>query len=117
MTVTGLDTTQFNNVLANCHKLHYILSRNVPDNSIKPLDINSFLQYSALETGTRYFTHQKEDPSSESLPFDRAVDPHGVLSGMVTDEHFHSLDNKVLYYRMTDNNRYVLNNRKLWLAN
>lgn len=61
-----------------------------------------FLEHSALDVGTRYFTSRKDDPMGPAVPLDVMIDPKGILASMSDDKHFHSIDNIVKYYTATE---------------
>ena len=98
--LTGLGLPSFQNCIDNLQCLQQILARQVPHDAMEPLTPTAFLTHPAIEIGTRYFTSRRDDPTGESLPFDRMTDPKGILTAMAADGYFHGPDNKVHYYRL-----------------
>lgn len=96
--LTGLQCPIFKRTMDTIRQLHHILSRQVPDDKMNPLQLPSAFGDTALEPGNRYFTPRRDDPHSRDLPFDPAIDPKGLLEGIRSSTHFHGQDNQVLYF-------------------
>ena len=66
---------------------------------MEPFSSSTVLCYLSIEFGTRYFTSHRDDMLSAAMPFDRAIDPKGILASMIEDGYFHGA-NEVLYYHL-----------------
>jgi hypothetical protein len=55
-----------------------------------------------MDIATRYYTSRREDPTGTGIPFLSEVDPNGTLQAMVMDDHFHSIDNQVLFFTLAN---------------
>ena len=96
--LTGLGAPLFQDCIGNIQRLSQILSRQVPEGNMDIFQHSNFLEYPALDIGTRYFTSRKDDPVGPSAPFDNSVDPTGILASIVDDKYFYGPDNIVLYH-------------------
>ena len=94
----GLGAPLFQDCIGNIQRLSQILSRQVPEGNMDLFQHSNFLEYPALDIGTRYFTSRRDDPVGPSAPFDSSVDPKGILASIVDDKYFYGPDNIVLYY-------------------
>ena len=86
-----------------------MFSRHVPEGTLEPFQTSEFLTHPCIDVATRYFTSRREDPTGETVPFSPTVDPKGILESLSTDDHFHGVDNQVLYYSLiasTKNNQH-----------
>ena len=95
--LTGLGAPLFQDCIGNIQRLSQILSRQVPKGNMDLFQHSNFLEYPALDIGTRYFTSRRDDPVEPSAPFDSSVDPKGILASIVDDKYFYGPDNIVLY--------------------
>lgn len=50
-----------------------------------------------MDASNRYFTSTREAPMDTHIPFEREIDPDGVLAGLVTSTYIHSECNVVEY--------------------
>ena len=99
--ITGINTPLFDTCIQNLQHLNQILARQLPEGTIEPFTPGSFLNYSTIDIGTRYFTSRDENPLGLTIPFDRLVDPKGFLTSMNDSNYFHGDDNRVLYYMLS----------------
>ena len=65
-----------------------------------PFNVGRSREFNTVDFTTRYFTSRRDDPHGIEMPFDPMVDPNRILGSMKNDTHFHSEDNKVLYYAL-----------------
>ena len=103
MQLTGFNSDDFKASIDTMQHLFQIFSHQVPEGAIEPLDFGHFGQYAVIEFSTRYFTSRHDDPHSDALPFDRSMDPKGILANISNPKYFHGEDNKVLYYILQEN--------------
>jgi hypothetical protein len=83
--LTGLNTKTFETGIDNLQMLHVMLARQIPEGLMEQYDPSSYLQYSSIDLGTRYFTARQDDPLGTAIPFHPNVDPKGLLSSIATD--------------------------------
>ena len=100
--LTGLSTPSFQTCVNNIQYIHAAFGRLVPDGGLEPFEPPTFLNHPCMDVATRYYTSRREDPTGTAIPFLSEVDPNGALQAMVTDDHFHGIDNQVLYFTLTD---------------
>ncbi|KZP05422.1 hypothetical protein FIBSPDRAFT_967293 [Athelia psychrophila] len=77
--LTSLECPIFKRTMQTIQRLDHLLSQQVPDGKMDPLQLPSAFGDTALKPGNRYFTARRDDPDSRDLPFDPAVDPKGFL--------------------------------------
>ena len=98
--MTGLSTPSFQTCVDNLQLIHTMLSRHVPEGTLEPFLPSEFLTHTCIDVSTRYFTSRREDPTGTAISFSPAVDPKGMLRSLSTEDHFHGVDNQVLYYAL-----------------
>jgi hypothetical protein len=54
--------------------------------------------HTALDASNRYLMPKKDVPDADHIPFDEAVDPHGILEAMRKTGYVHTEENVVHYY-------------------
>jgi hypothetical protein len=114
--LTGLNTKTFETGIDNLQMLHVMLARQIPEGLMEQYDPSSYLQYSSIDLGTRYFTARRDDPLGTAIPFHPNVDPKGLLSSIATDIYFHGEDNQVLYYGLSADQRSSKSPRRVKIA-
>lgn len=57
-------------------------------------------RFIAIDVGNRYFTRRQDASNEESINFDPAVDPKGVLQRLMGDDLVHLEENRVEYYEL-----------------
>ena len=102
MRLTGLSTPSFQTCVDNFQYIHAAFGRLVPDGGLEPFDPLTFLNHPCMDIATRYYTSRREDPTGTAISFLPEVDPNGALQAMATDDHFHGIDNQVLYFALTN---------------
>lgn len=102
--------------MINIQRLSQLIGRQVSEGTMDLFTPCFFLENSAIDIGTRYFTSRKDDPMSPSAPFDHAIDPKGILMAMADDRHFYGTDNMVQYYVATQSEDDIVRweNRVQW---
>jgi len=98
--LTGLSTPSFQTCIDNLQHIHTAFGRQVPEGELESIQTATFLDHPCVDIATRYYTSRREDPTGTTVPFSSDVDPNGILQAMVTDDHFHGVDNQVLYYTL-----------------
>ena len=100
--LTGLSTPSFQTCVDNFQYIHAAFGRLVPDGALEPFELPTFLNHPCMDIATRYYTSRREDPTGTVIPFALEVDPNGTLQAMATDDHFHGINNQVLYFTLTN---------------
>jgi hypothetical protein len=100
--ITGLGTPIFQKCVDKLLQIHALVTSYMPDGSLEPYSLPFLEGHPCLDVSTRYFTSRIDDPMGEIVPFSNYVDPRGDLQSvmMTNDNLFHGVDNKVLYYRL-----------------
>ncbi|KIM79399.1 hypothetical protein PILCRDRAFT_74520 [Piloderma croceum F 1598] len=98
--LTGLSTPSFQTCIDNLQHIHTAFGRHVPEGELESFRTDMFLDHPCVDIATRYYTSRREDPTGTAVPFSPDVDPNGTLQAMITDDHFHGVDNQVLYYTL-----------------
>jgi hypothetical protein len=52
----------------------------------------------SLDASNRYFTPKRDAKNMTHVPFDRLVDPQGILENMASTGYVHGEENVVSYY-------------------
>jgi len=99
--LTGLGTPGFESSIETLQRLSQMISRQVSEGTMEHFTHCFFLEHSALDIGTRYFTSRKDDPMGPAAPLDRMIDPKGILASISDDQYFYGVDNMVKYYSAT----------------
>jgi hypothetical protein len=54
--------------------------------------------HTSMNLSNRYFTPKRDAPSMVHVPFDKAIDPKGILEAMTNAGFVHGEENAVQYY-------------------
>jgi hypothetical protein len=84
--------------------MHTAFKHQVPEGELESFQTATFLDHLCVDIGTRYYMSRQEDPTWMAIPFSSDMDPNGTLQAMATDDHFHRVNNQVLYYTIVDQN-------------
>jgi hypothetical protein len=69
------------------------------------LHSSQYGDFVSLDASNRYFTPKRDAKNMAHVPFDRLVDPQGILENMATAGYVHGDENIVKYYaRRIDEN-------------
>ncbi|KAF4588056.1 hypothetical protein EYR38_010017 [Pleurotus pulmonarius] len=91
ITVTGLGSKHFDQIIANAKHIHTMFSRYTPKDKVKA-------GYSTISASNRFFTPKKQATDYEEVTIGEEIDPHGVLGNVDTEKWVYTEDNKVDYY-------------------
>ena len=100
VTVSGLDTPFFDNVVAAVNKIYGVFDCVFTQGMLGPWVLTESLSLS-LEASNHYFTPAKPGLCLESIPFQENVDPSSLLAKMLASlgaQCTHTEDNEVEYY-------------------
>lgn len=79
--------------------MYALFSSHVARNAMKNCEnIDSYGEYTALELSNRYFSSVKKAMGQKYVPFDKEVDPYGILTNFENGNHVHCESNVVEYY-------------------
>ena len=80
-----------------------MLKRQFPEGQLEDWTAGEFRGHCALGVSNRYFTPTKDAPNMEHIPFEKAVDPQGILENMTKAGYIHCEENVVQYYAREQN--------------
>jgi hypothetical protein len=98
--LTGFSSPNFQTIIDSLRRLHQMLARQVPEGAMEQYTFGHANGFDTIQLSTRYFTPRRDDPANPQVPFDRLVDPKGILASLSNEAYFHGEDNKVLYYML-----------------
>jgi hypothetical protein len=78
--------------------IYDIFQRQFADGKLEGWSPGSHRGHTALDASNRFFTPKKDAPTADHIPFDEAVDPHGILEAMRDSGYVHTEENVVCYY-------------------
>ncbi|TFK48422.1 hypothetical protein OE88DRAFT_1647017 [Heliocybe sulcata] len=100
--LTGLSTETWESVTEGISIIHRHMSRSFKDGMMLPWMHSEYQGYTCMDIPCRYFTAQRHLDPSSGIAFDKQVDPRGVLTRLQDDTWFHTADNVVNYYSVTE---------------
>lgn len=96
--ITGLGSAQFEESIEKIIQIHVAFMNNFPDDTLDQWQYGDFAGFKTLDAQTRYFDHRSVSAEqAEIIPFDKLIDPQGVLRSMIGDGFYHGVDNHVDY--------------------
>ena len=98
VTVTGLDTNSFRQVINAIRDVFVLMTLNTPPAQTIKWTPTDYLEYKAFECHCRYFTAVHLAKNETAVQFHPRVDPEGSLADMVDDKFIHIADNVVEYF-------------------
>lgn len=96
--LTGLSCPVFKRTANTIKNLDHLLSCQVPDGKMDPLQHLTVFSDVVLESGNHYFTSRREGSNSRDLPFNFITDFNRFLDTLCSDTYFHGHDNQVMYF-------------------
>ena len=103
ITITGLGTPTFERSVNAAKVIYEMFQRQYPQGKLESWNPGTHRGCTTLEMSNRYFTPKRDAPDMEHIPFDKLVDPFGVLETMIESGYTHGEENKVRYFaRETD---------------
>lgn len=100
VSLTGLKTSAFEANMYGLIEAHAIFASRL-SGPVEPPMLSTFAEGSRIDLATRYFTPKQYEHSNDSQPFEKGVDPNGLLAREAGDALFHSTDNVVKYFALT----------------
>ncbi|KAJ7734347.1 hypothetical protein DFH07DRAFT_780341 [Mycena maculata] len=102
--ITGYDLPGFKDVMSNIQEMMYKMSLKFEADQMLPwvCDPCDGTHGQVISSNSRYFTIGRHIPESARCPFDKRVDPAGVLAKLETDTIVHCHDNDVAYLQLKD---------------
>jgi hypothetical protein len=75
-----------------------VLKREFLEGQLEDWTAGEFRGHYALGALNRYFTPARDAQNMEHIPFEKAVDPQGILENMAKARYIHCEENVVQYY-------------------
>ncbi|KAF7426243.1 hypothetical protein PC9H_008610 [Pleurotus ostreatus] len=120
ITITGLGSKSFDNIVQNCCHMYTMFSRYTPNAKLQPVPefISKYrdagnggaIESPALTASSRFFTPIKQASGFDVVSINPELDPRGILGKVDATKWVHTEDNEVGYYIQTshaDQNRQV----------
>ncbi|KAF8075764.1 hypothetical protein FPV67DRAFT_1407739 [Lyophyllum atratum] len=110
ITLSGLGTPTFRDAMRSTGEIFGLFDRQFNEGFLQPwvATMDPSGGEDLLEASNRYLTPKRDASAASAVEFDHEVDPKGTLQAMAGNDHFHTDDNVVLYYkrRTEDDGRY-----------
>ena len=75
-----------------------MFQRQFTEGRLEPWTAGKYKGHSTLDISNHYFTPKKDTPEMEHIPFEKSVDPMGILEAMVKTGYVHGEENIVYYF-------------------
>ncbi|KAG5220796.1 hypothetical protein IMY05_C4516000200 [Salix suchowensis] len=107
VTITGLGSTSFKSIAANCRHMHTMFGRYTPNALLQSLpeymgklrnENGCDDDYPTITASTRFFTPAKQAQGFATVDVNPELDPRGVLGKVDAAKWVHTEDNEVGYY-------------------
>jgi hypothetical protein len=99
VSLTGLGTPTFEVAMWGVLDVYALFSSYAPRDIMKNCEnIDSYGEYMALELSNCYFSSIKRAAGQKYVPFNKEVDPYGILTCFENGNHVHCEGNVVEYY-------------------
>ncbi|KDQ25052.1 hypothetical protein PLEOSDRAFT_1046487, partial [Pleurotus ostreatus PC15] len=109
VTLTGLGSTHFQQIVDNCRRSYSMFSRYTPNARLVPTP--EFLgkhtgtrdkaQHVTITASNRFFTPVQQSGGLEAVDINPEIDPRGILAKVDATKFLHTEDNAVEYYVLT----------------
>jgi hypothetical protein len=73
-------------------------NRSFPEGRLETFSRSEYNDHVSLDASNRYFTPKRDAKNMTHVPFDRLVDPQGILENMATAGYVHGEENIVRYF-------------------
>ncbi|KAM6489424.1 hypothetical protein JOM56_015141, partial [Amanita muscaria] len=94
ISVTGLGTPYFEASMKGLSNIFVLFSQFVPADKLQTCSMmGKFGEHASLDTGNRYFTAKKDNPTERHIPFSADVDPNRILERAAKGRYIHSEHN------------------------
>ncbi|THU79414.1 hypothetical protein K435DRAFT_697816, partial [Dendrothele bispora CBS 962.96] len=98
--ITGLGLSYMTRAIENLHQIFASFQRTLNQEELTPwTGDNSYQPFEGVTANCRYFTAGTNASTRQSIPFQKDVDPEGVLQQMLRDGIVHTEENAVLYMK------------------
>jgi hypothetical protein len=103
--LTGLGEESFSQAIAAAQEIYSMFDQQFSDGALEtwPLSYLGDTQTLCLDTSNQYFMPSKDAPGKQNTPFHDGVDPHQILTNMMTGStgqaFIHAEENQVQYYK------------------
>jgi hypothetical protein len=103
ITLTGANSTVFDEVINAIISVYSGFSRHMPENSLLPWTPSDLHQQNGIDVSNRYFEPRHLVDPQTIMPLSVDVDPHGVLQQLQSSDLVHTTENNVEYYERIKN--------------
>ena len=103
ITLTGANSTVFDEVINAIISVYSGFSRHMPENSLLPWTPSDLHQQNGIDISNRYFEPRHLVDPQTIMPLSVDVDPHGVLQQLQSSDLVHTTENNVEYYERIKN--------------
>ena len=103
ITLTGANSTVFDEVINAIISVYSGFSRHMPENSLLPWTPSELHQQNGIDISNRYFEPRHLVNPQTIMPLSVDVDPHGVLQQLQSSDLVHTTENNVEYYERIKN--------------
>ncbi|THU92643.1 hypothetical protein K435DRAFT_671786, partial [Dendrothele bispora CBS 962.96] len=98
--ITGLGLAYMTHAVENLHQIFASFQRTLNQEELTPwTSDNSYQPFEGVTANCRYFTAGTNASTRQSIPFQKDIDPEGVLRQMLQDGIVHKEENAVLYMK------------------
>ncbi|TFK51926.1 hypothetical protein OE88DRAFT_1612848, partial [Heliocybe sulcata] len=97
ITISGLSAEIFSKALKGITVIHRHMSRFFKDGAMQAWAPSDLQGHPAINIKSRYFSSTRDLGNPSSIPFDKRLDPNGILTNLVDDKWVHTQDNVVDY--------------------
>ncbi|KAF8809758.1 hypothetical protein BYT27DRAFT_7093807 [Phlegmacium glaucopus] len=100
--LSGLGSPTFHNALMAANEIYGYFERQFSEGILELWGCSDDDKFPCIDISNRYLTPANEAHGLEDIPFDKGVDPQGILRSMAkgdgTTTHIHTEDNQVRYF-------------------
>ena len=98
ITITGFGTPSFQQSIEGVQLIYELFQCHCPGGKLENWKPGTHRGFPTLDLSNRYFTPTRDAPNMENVPFDKLVDPFGILEGMIESGYTHGEENTVRYF-------------------
>ncbi|KAM6493896.1 hypothetical protein JOM56_010257 [Amanita muscaria] len=103
ISLTGLGAPHFEASMKGLTNIFVLFSRFVPADKLQACSMmGKFGEHASMDSGNRYFTAKKDNPTERNIPFSTDVDPNRILERAAGSGYIHSEHNIVRYYERVE---------------
>ncbi|KAK0496576.1 hypothetical protein EDD18DRAFT_1105682 [Armillaria luteobubalina] len=103
--VTGLGSASFDNVIAMLQEIKLTAEREFKHGMLDKWTPSTYQGFPAFTLSNRYFCAMKEGRQHKAVPFNKDVNPVGILQHLGKTDVVHTEDNVVQYFKAQSNDK------------